>query len=264
MSKLTAAAEIEFRYLNELIGKTEKSLEKAPQGTLKIEKRNGHIYYYCRLPGSDEKKVYIPKNDHALAAALAQKDYDTKLLKNLYARKKALEAFKRTYPLQTIESIYEGLCPERQKLVVPVILTDAQYIAFWLSEPYTGLSFPSSNSGGYITDNNEQVRSKSELIIANTLKRANIPYKYECPLTFGLKTIYPDFTLLDVKNRRVIYLEHFGKMDDPGYADDFVKKINFYEANKIFPGKGLLMTFESSSLPLNTTILNLLLENFLL
>ena len=264
MNKLTKAAKTELEYLNEIIAKVEKALDNAPSGTLKIERKHGQIYYYRRLGGSNEKKVYIPKNNSALAADLAQKGYDTKLLKNLYARRKALEKFLKGYPPETLDSIYEGLCRERQKLITPVVLTDSQYTAAWLDKPYAGLSFREDDKSRFFTDKGERVRSKSEIIIANTLARYNIPYKYECPLTLGGRTIYPDFTILDIKRRSIVYLEHFGRMDDPEYANDFVRKMNFYESNKIFPGDGLIMTFESSRIALDTAVADLLIENCLL
>ena len=39
----------------------------------------------------------------------------------------------------------------------------------------------------------------------------SIPYKYECPLQLSNgMIIYPDFTVLDVKRRKVWYWEHRG------------------------------------------------------
>ncbi len=60
----------------------------------------------------------------------------------------------------------------------------------------------------YRTEKGELVRSKSEMNIANALFRTEIPYKYECPLTLNDgRVIYPDFTVLDVYNRRLVCWE---------------------------------------------------------
>ncbi|MEE3440399.1 MAG: hypothetical protein VZR07_10670, partial [Ruminococcus sp.] len=49
------------------------------------------------------------------------------------------------------------------------------------------------------TQRGEIVRSKSEVIIADALYYANIPYHYEKPIKVGDRVIYPDFTVLNVK-----------------------------------------------------------------
>ena len=55
------------------------------------------------------------------------------------------------------------------------------FIQKWSSEPFTGKEM-TGEAPDYETDKGEIVRSKSELIIANTLAKLGIPYKYECPL----------------------------------------------------------------------------------
>lgn len=70
--------------------------------------------------------------------------------------------------------------------------------------------------------------------------------KYEFPLKLkGYGIVYPDFTLLDVKHRREIYWEHFGMMDNPEYAYKAVLKLETYMKNGFYPGKNLLLTFET-------------------
>lgn len=76
--------------------------------------------------------------------------------------------------------------------------------------------------------------------------RKRIPYKYEHPLYlkhFGI--VYPDFTFLSKKTRQEIYWEHDGRMDDPIYAQNAVRKIQAYEENDIYPGERLILTFET-------------------
>ncbi len=111
----------------------------------------------------------------------------------------------------------------------------------------------------------ERIRSKSEKIIADTFDRNNIPYRYECPLEFkGEYTIYPDFTILNKRTRKVYYLEHLGMMDDSDYAADAVRRIEFLGLHGVIPGKNLLITSETKSRPLNMKILNRLVQEFLI
>ena len=101
------------------------------------------------------------------------------------------------------------------------------------------------------------MRSKSEILIADTLTDMNIPYLYEKPLTLGSVTIHPDFTILQVHTRRVLFLEHFGMMDDPDYVDTAIARIYLYIQHGVLPGDRLLLTFETKNSPLNTKLLRL-------
>lgn len=122
----------------------------------------------------------------------------------------------------------------------------------WLDEPYTSKIILDDKSM-FITDNGERVRSKSEINIANALNKYHIPYKYECPLTFNSgMVIYPDFTIFDVKNRKEIYWEHRGMMDDREYVKYAVLRVKEYNKNEIYLGKNLIITEETSANPLGT------------
>lgn len=261
MNNLTAQAAYEIKVLNNCIYQLEVFMDKALPGSLKVDKKGKHIDYYQILPGTENKKIYISKNNIDKAMELAQKSYNRKVLKNLKARKKALEKMTSGYPKETLTEIFEHLSPERQTLVKPLVLTDSQFTALWMSRPYKGLKFREDDSSSHYTDRGERVRSKAEVIIANILYHAGIPYKYECPLELSEGTFYPDFTILDLKNRRVIYLEHAGMLDNPKYANDFVKKMNIYQLNGIHPGDNLLLTFETSEQTLNTLVLKMIIEH---
>ena len=84
-----------------------------------------------------------------------------------------------------------------------------------------------------------------------------IPYRYECPLVLGYDfTIYPDFTILKMPERKEVYLEHFGMLDDEEYFDRMLLKLNTYEKNGIYLGSNLFFTYETSVKPINTKALN--------
>ena len=263
MDKLIDSAAADMEVIEKLIARATDSLANAPEGTLKIIKKGGHLEYAQRFSGEGGRVKYISKDNGNLIKALAQKDYDMKILRNLIARKLALEKFEEIYPCASLESIYEGLTPERKALVKPVILTNDQYVSLWFSASYAGKGFDEEDESRFFTDKGERVRSKSEVIIANYLFRTGIPYKYECPLSLPGKMIYPDFTILDVKNRCVFYLEHFGMMDDPEYSQSFVNKLNTYQSGGIFPGRKLIMTFETSKSPLDTRMVKQTVEQYI-
>ena len=116
----------------------------------------------------------------------------------------------------------------------------------------------------FYTTNGERVRSKSEIIIADLLTKEGIPYRYECPIyLIGIGRIYPDFTVLNIRNRKEFLWEHFGMMDDPVYAENAIHKIRLYEQNGFFPGENLILTYESKKTPINQKILMNLIDKYL-
>ena len=95
----------------------------------------------------------------------------------------------------------------RRALITPVTLTDEQYAARWQEVSWTGRSFAPDAPLLY-TANKERVRSKPEIIIADTLFRYNVPYRYKFPLTLRRNnTLSPLETNTDqINNYRKIYL----------------------------------------------------------
>src|SRR4029077_19819852 len=90
----------------------------------------------------------------------------------------------------------------------------------------------------------EMVRSKSEVIIANLLTTAGIPFRYEIPLFAPDGTFYlPDFTI-DWRGKKFFW-EHLGMLRVPKYKQDWEVKKKWYE--KHFPD-ALLITEESPKL----------------
>ena len=112
----------------------------------------------------------------------------------------------------------------------------------------------------FYTLKGEHVRSKSEVIIADRLYSKGIPYKYECPLYIGNKVIYPDFTILRLSDRKILYHEHCGMMDNPDYSKDVVGRVNLYSTAGVCLGDRLFLTFETSESPLDIKLLDELIE----
>ena len=70
-------------------------------------------------------------------------------------------------------------------------------------------------------------------------------------------------TLLAVKQRKEIYLEHFGLLDDPEYLTKTLQKLDEYRANGIYPEKNLLFTYETETLPLDIKGIRKMLDDLL-
>lgn len=232
----------------------EKELIKAPEGSLRVCRHGKKIQYYHRKDPKDFNGIYIREQDIELARKLVQKDYDERVLKSVKKELDVIDKYLKGSPGTYAEEIYENLHEGRKKLVVPIIEDDEAYRKRWEEERYQGKAFYEGTPELY-TEKGERVRSKSEVMIADLLNQFGIPYRYEYPLQLkGVGKIFPDFTILNIKTREHIYWEHFGMMDDIGYAETAIKKIAAYEQNDIFPGEHLIMTFETKKNPLNSAI----------
>ena len=252
-------------YLEKLKADAEKRLTKLrykgyPKYCLHVYSQKNQVF--VRRTDVEEKEKYLSGNKRYIAEEIAMFDYLNKTIRKIDAELKHVNSLIKLSEKGRPESVYESLCDGRQKLVTPIRKTDAQFVQDWLSQPYIGKEFDEDVSEFY-TDKNERVRSKSEILIANALAKNGVPYKYECPLTLkGLGLIYPDFTVLNVKRRKVMYWEHLGKMDDVDYVRKNTFRINCYEKNGYFHGDSLITTRETSTLPIDLKLVDQIIKHY--
>lgn len=241
--------------LEEIFSKSAERLKDVPPGTLRLSSSREWVQYYQCIPGQRNNGKYISKANKELILQLAQKSYDKKIVDLARKRLAQIKKITKDYEDDEIEKIYLNEHRERRKLIRPVEPTWEQQLAEWISEEYKGKRFR-EDMPVILSEKGERVRSKSEKILADYFYRNQIPYKYERPLylkNFG--AVHPDFTFLSRKTRQEIYWEHDGKMDDPVYAQNAVRKIRAYEENGIYPGERLILTFETEKTILDTQMI---------
>ena len=237
--------------LEELRDSCLNNLRKAPVGSLKASRHGKGFQYHHRTEKSGSNGEYIPKRDRGLAKDLAQKEYAQKLLKSVEAEIKALQRALSSFPNIPAEDIYDSFPDSKKCLIEPFYETADQLKERWASIEYEGNFYHPVNTG-LETDRGEEVRSKSELYIANRLFLSGVPYRYEYPIwleEYG--TAYPDFVILNVRERREIVWEHLGMMDEPEYAAKAVRKLAAYESNGYYMGENLIVTMETKEQPLD-------------
>ncbi|WP_026661177.1 hypothetical protein [Butyrivibrio sp. AC2005] len=249
--------------LKAILEKCDRTINDLPVGSLKIIHKKGNPYYYIRGNGKDIRDKYIQKKEIDTIKKLAQRDYEQKIQKSIKKEMTAISRYSKSMPDITYEEVYDHLVSGRKILITPHFLPDDIFLETWLSEPYEPLYFEEGTAEHY-TNKNERVRSKSEVMIANALSKAGIPYKYECPTFLGKQKIYPDFTIMKMPQRKIIYWEHLGLLDDHDYLSKSMHKLDNYESNGIFLGDNLIITRETSDRPLNTKHVLRLIEHYLL
>lgn len=199
-----------------MLSKVETFILNSAEGGLKYQRRNGEIYYYQQkknIKTKEWERSYIRKNQRNLAKELAQKGYFLSVKSVLKKQLHLLQRFIKEYDEEGIEQIYRKMPEERKALVEPTVVSVKEKIEAWNNEEYEPyLAF--SENMIYETEKGEMVRSKSEV-------------------------------------GRIYYYEHAGRIDEPKYVVDFVKKMNLYSSNNILQGCDLMVTYETYSMPLD-------------
>ena len=89
-------------------------------------------------------------------------------------------------------------------------------------------------------------------------------YRWDCPTGIpGLKRV-PDYTILRVRDWKVLYWEHLGMMDVPEYRIDNKKKIEEYEKVGIVPWDNLILTYDTIGGGLRADLIEATIKGWLL
>lgn len=248
------------------IAKAERYLQRAPKGNLIVGKSKGTYQYY---ESKDGIRKYISKKEKTKIERLAQKEYCTQLLKEATKEKKKLDQFiankdKVLLDFELADNVENALKPGIKELIIPYELTTEEYRKEWESQAFQPKDIKIDRRDAIFTEKGEMVRSKSEKIIADKLYAMKIPYHYEQPLNLNpYGTIYPDFTILNIAERRVYYWEHFGMMGELEYCQSALRKMEAYIMNGFYPGTHTIYTFETKEHPLNIKVVELNIQKIL-
>ncbi len=275
MPPSTFLPQIESRIadLEEVLKTKQFAVKKNPSGLVRIVRQKNYLQFYKRSSPSDAQGIYMPRSQEKQARDLIQNDYDHKSIPAIEEEIKELRDFIKAYKEKRSDTVYKKLASTRREVVTPLTLDDEAYAAAWLKVEYRHKKF-SEDAPQLFTDNNEQVRSKSEVIIANALKAAGVPYRYEFPLLVDRNPeaddddtdfcrLHPDFYCLNLRTRQEFAWEHFGMMDDPDYAARATEKLGLYAENGFFPGKNLIITMETSAKPVSSKFLKSVIQTYL-
>ncbi len=246
-------------YVTRIIEWCGKLLKNAPEGRLKIKHQNGKVYFYQLTEGKDPLVRYLDSSKSDLIKDLAQKAYIIELLRKAHIEERMLREFIDGYSESALTNIYESYSQDRKNLVNPFTLPDEEFKQLWLDKKYKKKPI-SDEIPVFETLKGDRVRSKSEQIIADRLFVNDIPYRYECPLSMGDHMIHPDFTILRMSDRRELYYEHFGRMDEEDYVNKNTRRINNYSQKGIVLGDNLFLTLETKLNPLDVRVLDRLIQ----
>ncbi len=240
-----------------------KGLQRPREGKLRVLKRKNSYQYFLRTDPKDSNGKYLPVKKRKIAVRIAQRDYDERIIVAAEKELKIASDYIEVLKHSSVADIFESLNPGKQALVTPIYMPDMEFIAAWKSKEYKPMSI--TDDIDFCSNRGIRVRSKSELIIANILEQQNVPYRYEYPITLkNIGMVRPDFFCLNVRTRQELIWEHFGMMDNIAYANKNIAKIASYEQSGYYPGKNMIMTFETSQHAISSNIIKAMIENYLL
>ena len=234
-------------YFVERKAKLEKEIERfsseitrCPAGTLVASQKQGKTrwYHYKKKKDGSYERKYINNENRLLAQKLARKAYIKAFLKDSENELKSIDKYLKTRKTKYHRELLEAFAEYR---------TFLEHDRWDMEEYDKNQSYPEALL--VKAPKGEFVRSKSEALIANALFDVGLQYRYECGLVLDGFTIYPDFTI-KTENNNLLLWEHFGKMDDPEYLKKVNWKMDLYMKNGYYPGKNLLVTYETQAKPL--------------
>ena len=264
MEKIIAALKRLERKLSKLETNVSAVSNLQDEGTLIISDSGGKKRFF-RYLCKDEPLEYLGKSKNLILKPLAQKRYDTQLLKAVKKQKKAVDfCIKKLEEIdfEDLSKIYSDFPAELKQYIKPHMDDDEQYAAKWQAKNYA--TSKRENETENYTGKGEHVRSKSEVIIADRFYAKGIPYHYE-PIFLIDENDYlvPDFIILNKRTRKEFLWEHFGMMEKPEYCLVALSKIETYAREGYIFGKNLICTFESKNHPLNFKYVDMLIEEYL-
>lgn len=245
-----------------ILSHVEEEMGQMPEGSLNCKRIGActYFYHYTKDKRGKGNQRYLPEEEVQLAETLKRKRFLQLSIKRLRISIKAIGIFLKTF------SIFD---PDEIIAELPVAFCGLRYRADcsdnmdWGNVEYEkNQMYPErlvyGTVGGLL------VRSKSEAIIAGLLEAAGISFRYEAELKLGEKVYYPDFTIMRSGDKKILYWEHFGMMDDEEYALRAERKLAVYRKNDILPLNQLITTYETAETPLNARDIQKIINAFLL
>lgn len=251
--------------LDNQISQLETEVQKY-SGRLIYRQTKGRGEFYVFENG---KETYL-KHDDSRIAMLAQKQY---LLKQLVAAKRDKKQTEKCIRDLTsgdrcsdIDEVYDNLNDAIKSFVKRTPSADEKYIDDWMKKTRLRCNRNITTDPRYKTMNGEIVKSKSEVIIADRLFMASVPYVYEAvlPMQIGSKWYVPDFPILNKRTKKTLIWEHFGKMSDPQYLLESLTKIELYQQINYHFGDNFIASFECSVLALRTDYVDAVIKHYLI
>lgn len=238
LEKMLADLHIEEKRAN-------KELEMLPKGRLHQVLRNKKITYF-QVTKENGKRVRKSINKRPdIVDDLARKMYLNKEIQMIQTNIRLLSSV-----TEKIEDINADEIVRRLPINVVSFFKEENG---WQKQEYKR-SLYKAEELKHTTSHGLKVRSKSEVIIAETLYAYDVPFRYEQILNIEGREFAPDFTIMTPFNK-VYYWEHCGMTHNQQYMNHHKWKLEQYEKVGIVPWRNLIVTYDGEEGIIDTNII---------
>ena len=248
MNEFNEAMKREQKRILRLADLTASAEDDDGSGFLVLEKRGDRTYCYKKasVDGQTYTKKYLGMTDSAAARQFVKARYLQEKRSRLITDQKLIEKMMREYQDYSYEAVMAALSAS-YKMIANEDFNNQRYeeIKAWANEDYPVNQAPFPKAKIYAWDG-RRVRSKGECIHLNIYTEMGIPFRYDSLMTFedqngNRKTLSPDI-LIQCFNRKLVAIEHAGRLFDPRYAADFGDKLYWYLQGGFVLGKNFFVT----------------------
>ena len=245
-----------------------------PEEDLYTRKMSNSIRYMKHNPGTGETQ-YLKKEKADEVRALEEKNYWIKLERTAKEELKTLNKVEKILEKTgDWERVFFDIPMEKRHLIKPYEAKPIE-VSEEQKDRWRMLAIRYGNRNrkylpkNSTTLNGEHVKSKSEIIIADRLKVAGVPYSYEYETVVAneysgaFEKWYPDFKVLNTRTGKEYYWEHLGMVDKADYFATGMFKLDVFAANDIIVGDNLIVTMETTETPMNTEYIDMIIKKVL-
>jgi hypothetical protein len=229
---------------------------------------SSHYYVLAKKSGENNYK-YLGRGDSDLVKGIGFYKQCERTAANLARKIDALEKCLSIAPQCDLGSIRSSLYPvyrsgDPQELLNELFPLSTNGAA-WYKEKEPGYLLQEEYKPEglrHVCSDGTRVRSKSELIIVETMIRKKIPFFYELEHDINGTIMHPDFTAYSEKFDCEIIIEHLGMMNELNYIVNTYDKLYKYLMAGWNFGRDLLVTYDDSDGNIDVRMINALLDSF--
>ena len=234
MNEFIEAVKREQKRILSLANLTGDEWVRDNQGILLLQQKGSGTYCYARCQDADNRRIkrYIGTAQSKEAKEFVRQRFLKEKHRRLMTDQALLEELLKQYEDYSFDAVMSAL-PDSYRKIAFEDFNNARYeeVKRWANADYEVNPAPFPNSEIY-TQDGLRVRSKGECIHANIYSSCGIPFRFDSRMVFTdstgeMKVYYPDF-VIQCLNRKLIIIEHLGRLFDKKYALKFGEKCHCY------------------------------------